>query len=113
MSSLLQETYSLLQIRHIIMHLSLPSIDGWTFNETLKSMLRKFKSKIRKTGMSISQFLLFAYREVLQESTGFSLFELLFGRRVRGPLDLLQECWTDKKPEDTPVTPYVLEMQKN
>ena len=28
--------------------------------------------------------LLFAYRKVSQESTGFSLFELLYGRAVRG-----------------------------
>ena len=57
-------------------------------------------------------FLLFAYREVPQESTGFSPFESLFGRRVRGPLDVLREYWTDEKPEDTPVIPYVLDMQK-
>ncbi|CAM4606505.1 unnamed protein product, partial [Caretta caretta] len=35
--------------------------------------------------------LLFAYREVPQESTGFSPFELLYGRRVRGPLDLMRD----------------------
>ena len=34
-------------------------------------------------------YLLFTYREVTQESMGFSPFELLFGWRVRGPLDIL------------------------
>lgn len=38
-------------------------------------------------------YVLFAYREVLQTSTGFSPFELLYGRDVRGPLDVLKEKW--------------------
>lgn len=29
-----------------------------------------------------------------QESTRLSPFELLYRRHVRGPLDVLQECWT-------------------
>ena len=72
----------------------------------------KFTSKNQRDWDGYLPFLLFAYREVPQESTGFSLFELLFGRRVRGPLDVLSECWTDEKPGDVPVIPYVLEMQK-
>lgn len=36
-------------------------------------------------------YLLFAYREVPQSSTGFSPFELVYGRAVRGPLDILRE----------------------
>lgn len=38
-------------------------------------------------------YLLFAYREVPQASTCFSLFELLYGRQLRGPIDLLKEYW--------------------
>ena len=36
-------------------------------------------------------YLFFAYREVPQASTGLSPFELLYGGRVRGPLDILKE----------------------
>jgi hypothetical protein len=36
---------------------------------------------------------LFAAREVVQESLGFSPFQLVFGHEVRGPLKLLQEKW--------------------
>ncbi|CAM5117988.1 unnamed protein product [Natator depressus] len=36
------------------------------------------------------------YREVPQESTGFFPFELLCGRRVRGPLDLERDDWEEK-----------------
>ena len=44
-------------------------------------------------------FLLFAVRESVQESTGFSPFQLVFGHAVRGPLKLLKEkilCEEDK-----------------
>ena len=37
--------------------------------------------------------LLFTVCESVQESLGFSPFELLFGRVVRGPLKLLKETW--------------------
>ena len=36
-------------------------------------------------------YLLFAYREVPQETTGFSPFEILYGRQVRGPLAILRD----------------------
>ena len=47
-------------------------------------------------------YVLFAYHEVPQESTRFSPSELLYGRDVRGPLDVLQEEWIgmEKSPDD-------------
>jgi hypothetical protein len=36
---------------------------------------------------------LFAAREAVQKSLGFSHFELAFGHTVRGPLKLLKEKW--------------------
>ena len=41
--------------------------------------------------------LLFAYREVRQESTGFSPFELLYGRVVRRTMTILN--WTKEVEE--------------
>ena len=38
--------------------------------------------------------LLFAVREIPQESLGFSPFELLYGRNVRGPMPILRELWS-------------------
>ena len=43
--------------------------------------------------------LLFAARESIQESLGFSPFELVFGHLPRGPLKLFKECWLDDDPE--------------
>ena len=42
--------------------------------------------------------LLFAVREAVQESLGFSPFELVFSRTVRGPLKLLKENWQASEP---------------
>ena len=40
---------------------------------------------------------LFTNREVLQASTGFSPSELLYGRTVCGPMQVLKELWTEKE----------------
>ncbi len=50
--------------------------------------------------------LLFAYREVMQESTGFSPFELLYGRSIRGPMTILKELWTREVPDPEVKTTY-------
>ena len=41
---------------------------------------------------------LFASQEAVQESLGFSPFELLFGRTVRGQLKVLKETWLKDEP---------------
>ena len=57
-----------------------PQTDGLVerFNGTLQNMLRKFATVERGSWDQLLSFLLFAYHEVPQESTGFSPFELLF-----------------------------------
>ncbi|XP_073419600.1 uncharacterized protein [Dendrobates tinctorius] len=53
--------------------------------------------------------LLFAYREVPQASTGFSPFEVLYGRRVLGPLGLIRESWEDEpNPTGVSIVDYVM-----
>ena len=57
-------------------------------------------------------YLLFAYREVPQASTEFSPFELLYGRDVCGPLDILKESWEASNKSNESVVSYVLSMQE-
>ena len=38
--------------------------------------------------------LLFSVREIPQQSLGFSPFELLYGRNVRGPMQIIRELWS-------------------
>uniref|UniRef100_A0A8C5M2Q8 Gypsy retrotransposon integrase-like protein 1 n=1 Tax=Leptobrachium leishanense TaxID=445787 RepID=A0A8C5M2Q8_9ANUR len=81
------------------------------FNGTLKQLLRTFTLSHNDWERHLPH-LLFAYREVPQEATGFSPFALLYGRRVRGPLDLLREHWEGTlSKEGTSVIDYVLEFR--
>lgn len=75
-------------------------------------MLKKFVAETGRDWDKWIPFLLFAYREVPQCSTGFSPFELLYGRQVRGPLDMLKEEWTAEKPAQCSVISYVLQMRE-
>ncbi|KAL3999724.1 growth arrest and DNA-damage-inducible protein [Sarotherodon galilaeus] len=114
LSKLLQQVYKLLGIKGLKTTPYHPQTDGLVerYNQTLKSMLRKFVSD---TGADWDQwlpYLLFAYREVPQVSTGFSPFELLYGRQVRGPLDLLKDCWEDPKAEGENIAAYVITMRE-
>jgi len=57
-------------------------------------------------------YLLFAYREMPQASTGFSPFELLYGRAVQGPLDVIRETWEADERSDDSVVSYLLATQE-
>ena len=113
MSSLLEEIYWMLHIKNIRTTPYHPQTDGIVekFNGTLKDVLRKFLSaKVKRIGLNIFPYLLFSYQEVPQESTGFSPFDLLYGRHVRGNLDVLNEDWTRDRSSDVPLATYVIEM---
>ena len=75
-------------------------------------MIRKFAANNQRDWGEHLSYLLFAYREVSQESTEFSPFELLYGRRVRGPLDVLKEAWIDYKVGKENASVHVLEMRR-
>ena len=83
------------------------------FNGTMKQMLKRMCAERPKDWDRYLPALLFAYREVPQESLGFSPFELLYGRTVRGPMSILKEVWTKEATEpDVKLTyQYVLELQ--
>ena len=53
-------------------------------------------------------YLLFAYREVPQETTGFSPFEMLYGRQVRGPLAILRDSIDGEEDLSQQLQPSVL-----
>lgn len=50
--------------------------------------------------------LLFAYTDVTQDSTGYSPFQLLYGRQVRRPLTILKELWTKEIRDEEVKTTY-------
>lgn len=74
-------------------------------------MLKKLVGR-KKDWDEYLPYLLFAYREVPQESTGFSAFKLLFGRRVRGPIDILKGAWTTQEGEEILAVVHMMEMRE-
>ena len=63
------------------------------FHQTLKNTLRKYCEEMGIDWDEAVPLSLFALRDSVQESTGFSPFELVYGHEVRGPLRMLKEKW--------------------
>ena len=82
------------------------------FNKTLKDLLRKIIQGEGREWEKYLPYVLFAYREVSQESTGFSPFELIFGRDVRGPLDILKEQWSKAEELVDDILTYVTKVRE-
>ena len=68
-------------------------------NGIIKSVLKKLCHDHPRDWNRYLPSTLFAIREIPNDSLKFSPFELLYGRRVRGPLTLLHELWTNSSIE--------------
>ena len=108
MSGLMREVSRLLSVKQMTTTPYHPACNGLVerFNGTLKQMLRKMSAERPRDWDRYVGALLFAYREVPQASLGFSPFELLYGRTVRGPMSILKELWTDEVEESQVRTTY-------
>lgn len=67
------------------------------YHQTLKTMLRKYCFENEKDWDQGIPYVLFATREVPNESLGFSPFELVFCHEVRGPLKVVKEKWLNNE----------------
>ena len=72
------------------------ALEHW--HASLKGMLKRSECDIKLWDRQL-KYLLFAYRSTPHCTTGFAPFTLMFGRDVRGPLDMLQEAWLQKESE--------------
>ena len=61
------------------------------YHQTLKTMLRAYCTENPEGWDKGIPLLLFATRDALSESTGYTPFELVYGHEVRGPLKLVKE----------------------
>ncbi|KAK7484343.1 hypothetical protein BaRGS_00024468 [Batillaria attramentaria] len=115
-SDCMEEVNRLLSIHRLTTTPYHPMCNGLVekFNGTLKSMLKKLCAEQPRSWNRYINALLFAYREVPQDSTGFSPFELLYGRTVRGPMHILKELWTKEvdAPEVKNSYQYVFELRE-
>ena len=76
----------------------------------LKGMLKKSECDIKCWDKQL-KYLLFAYRDTPHCVTGFSPFTLLFGRDVKGPLELLSNSWLEGESEGAKVSEWLLSVQ--
>ena len=80
------------------------ALERW--HACLKGMLKRTDADLKYW----DRHLKFAYRDTLHCVTGFSLFALLFGRQVKGPLDLLRNSWLEGEAEDV-VSEWLLDVR--
>ena len=115
-SDCMKEVSRLLSIRRLTTSPYHPACNGLVekFNGTLKRMLRRLCHEQPRRWQRFINPLLFVYREARQEVTGFSPFELLYERTVRGPVQILKKLWSKEEevPEVTTSYQYVLELRE-
>ena len=116
-SDMMKEVHRLLSIKAISTSPYHAMCNGLCekYNGTLKQMLKRMIEDSEKEWDRYINPLLFAYREVQIDSLGgFSPFELLYGRIVRGPMAILREMWSREEiPEEVNDTyEYVLELRR-
>ena len=109
MSGLFQEVMHELDITQFRSSAYHPESQGALerFHQTLKNMIRTYCFGSEKDWDEGIHLLLFAARESVQESLGFSPFELVFGHQVRGPLKLLKEKFISDNHADSNLLQYV------
>ena len=115
-SELLNEVNHLLMIRHTMSspyHAQGNSVVE-RLNGTIKTTLKKLAAEKPKDWDRYLSPLMFALRDSVHEGHGFTPFELLFGRSVRGPMKILKELWTNEnlQEETKDVYSYMLELQE-
>lgn len=107
-SELVGEVSRLLSFYQLTTTLYHPMFNGFVekFNGALKQTLKKMCREQLKDWDKYINGLVFAYREVPQDSLELSPFEMLYGRNVRGPVSILKELWTNDVPDPETKTTY-------
>ena len=97
----MEEVFKKFEIEHATTSPYHPMSNGLVeaYNGTLKTMLKRMCMEEPKKWNKFLDPILFAYREVPHEATGFSPFELLYGRHIRGPLIMVREQITCENEE--------------
>ena len=107
-SALMDEINRLLSIKRLNSTPYHPICNGLVekMNGSLKAMLKKLAVEKPQDWDRYLNAILFAYREVPQDSTGYAPFELLYGRAIRGPMSILKQCWTEQCDDDDVKNSY-------
>ncbi|CAF0886715.1 unnamed protein product [Brachionus calyciflorus] len=96
-SNLFKEVLELLDVHKLRTTPHHPQCDGQTerFNRTLISMLRTFINENQDDWDILLNKLAFAYRTAVHRATGYTPFEMVYGRQPKLPIDLFYENSSD------------------
>jgi len=113
MSELMQVFLNEFLVHHIRTSPYHPQSNGACerFSGMLKTMIRSLLDRFPDSWDTALDWVLFAYREVPVETLGCSPFELMFGRTVPGPLQLVKTAWlqeTDLSTAKQNVVEFIL-----
>ena len=115
-ADVMEAALQLLGIRHNVSTPYHPQTNGLCerANGTVKSLIKKLARDNPTNWDRYLPCVLFAYREIPQETTGFAPFELVYGSVPRGPLALVKDLWLQPSLEqDTKTTyQYVIDLRK-
>jgi len=105
---MMQEIYRLLSIKQSTKspYHAMRNVLCENMNKTVKNLLKKVVSERPQDWSRHITPLMFAVRDIPQDSTGFTPFELLFGHRVRTPVTLLKQLWTGERVNHEVKTAY-------
>uniref|UniRef100_A0A9J8C7I0 Gypsy retrotransposon integrase-like protein 1 n=1 Tax=Cyprinus carpio carpio TaxID=630221 RepID=A0A9J8C7I0_CYPCA len=114
MSRMMGDLCKLLKVQQLRTTVYHPQTDGLVerFNQTLKQMLHRVTAEDKRDWDKMLPYVLFGVREVPQASTGFTPFELLFGRQPRGLLDVAREAWEQQPAVHRTTVEHVREMRE-
>nr|XP_055032771.1 uncharacterized protein LOC129421341 [Misgurnus anguillicaudatus] len=114
MSRMMADLCKLLKVQQLRTTVYHPQTDGLVerFNQTLKQMLRRVAAEDKRDWDKMLPYVLFGVREVPQASTGFTPFELLFGRQPRGLLDVAREAWEQQPAVHRTMVEHVRDMRE-
>ncbi|KAI2665219.1 Retrovirus-related Pol polyprotein from transposon 17.6 [Labeo rohita] len=108
-SKIFTQTLAALGVSHRMSSAHHPESQGSLerYHQTLKATIRAYCIETGREWDEGLPFLLFATRESVQESIGFSPADLVFGNTVRGPLKMLSEQLLSVNRSFIPVSEYV------
>ena len=108
MGKLTKELCGLLNIDHLRISSYHLQTDGCLerWHGSLKHMLCKCENRKAQWDILLKYFF-FTYRCSPHSNTGFSPFEIMFGKPARSPLDVLREGWLDGEVQEVHVVEWV------
>lgn len=112
LSDLMKKVMETLQVTQIKTSPYHPQCDGMLerFHSTLKGMMRKTCKAAKEWDLYLP-YACFAFRDSIHSATGYTPFQLLFGRDVKGPLSLLKQQLTGEVSGSRTVVEFVNDLK--